>query len=71
MYQEFLDRGFVAHLVDQTVYELDDSVAYAFLVHGRVHSYGNEIVMIGPCYIPAHMRILQFRVSGKFITPST
>lgn len=60
----YLDRGYIPHLSEQTVYNIDDNITYSFLVHGRVKVLNrSDLELIGPTYIPASIRVLEFNVS--------
>lgn len=60
----FLEKGYIPHLTHQTVFNLDDNISYAFLVHGRVQVLDRpDVELIGPTYIPTRFRVLQFNVS--------
>lgn len=66
--QAFLEKGFIPNISDQTVFNLDDSVLYTFLVHGRVKAAfdSSNMEFVGPAYIPKKVRVLQFNVSLCF-----
>lgn len=59
----YLDHGHIPHICEQTVFNLDDNIAYAFLIHGRVRVHDRpDLELVGPTFIPSSIRVLHFNV---------
>lgn len=59
----YLENGYIPYLTDQTVFNMDDTISYAFLIHGKVKVYDRpDLELVAPTFIPSRIRILEFNV---------
>ena len=65
----YLERGYIPHICEQTELNLDDNIAYTFLIHGQVRPHSKpDLEFVGPSFIPDSIRVLHFNVSFMVFT---